>query len=110
MAYIELSPENQQITVCGELSFATAADLRREVFQYITQLPTPIKFVFAKVTRCDSAGVALVLDWIRHARQLNKTIKLLYVPQQLLAIAEVSGLTNMLPVVNCATTATGNNT
>lgn len=49
------------------------------------------------VERADSAGLALLVEWTRQARQNGQRIRFLNLPEQLLAIARVSGLDTMLP-------------
>jgi len=49
------------------------------------------------VKRADSAGLALLVEWTRQARENGQRIRFLNLPEQLLAIARVSGLDTMLP-------------
>jgi len=50
------------------------------------------------VERSDSAGLALLIEWLRVARHLNKTITFRNIPPQMHAIAQVSGLEEILPL------------
>ena len=50
------------------------------------------------VERSDSAGLALLVECLRHARQSGKTIRFFNIPAQMLAIARVSGLDEVLPL------------
>jgi phospholipid transport system transporter-binding protein len=47
------------------------------------------------VTRTDSAGLALMIQWLREANRHGIRIQFLNVPRQLLAIAEVSHLDHL---------------
>lgn len=49
------------------------------------------------VERADSAGLALLIEWTRWARQNGQQIRFINLPDQMLAIARVSGLDTMLP-------------
>ena len=51
-----------------------------------------------EVERADSAGVALLVAWMRSARQAQRDIRFLNMPSQMLNIARVSGLDEILPL------------
>jgi phospholipid transport system transporter-binding protein len=48
------------------------------------------------VTRSDSAGLALLVEWLRESELAGNTIKFVNVPAQLLSIARVCGLEDIL--------------
>jgi phospholipid transport system transporter-binding protein len=48
------------------------------------------------VTRADSAGLALLVEWLRESEIAGNTIKFVNVPAQLLSIARVCGLEEIL--------------
>lgn len=50
------------------------------------------------VERADSAGVALLVAWMRQAREKQLDIRFLNMPSQMLNIARVSGLDAILPL------------
>ena len=49
------------------------------------------------VTRADSAGLALLVDWVREARRRQIAVRFENIPAQLLALAKVSRLERILP-------------
>lgn len=49
------------------------------------------------VSRIDSAGVALLLDWTREAQRRRLDIRFDNVPEQVLAIARLCGVEDFLP-------------
>lgn len=49
------------------------------------------------ITRADSAGLALLVAWMRDAEQMKKNIRFLNIPDQMRAIATVCGLNGLLP-------------
>jgi phospholipid transport system transporter-binding protein len=51
-----------------------------------------------QVSRSDSSGVALLIEWMRQAKGRNKTIRFLNIPQQMLEIAKVSGVDKILAI------------
>ena len=48
------------------------------------------------VTRADSAGLALLVEWLRQSERNDRAITFTNVPQQLLAIARLCGLVGIL--------------
>jgi phospholipid transport system transporter-binding protein len=48
------------------------------------------------VTEADSAGLALLIEWVRAARQSNRTIRFENVPAQITALARISEVEELL--------------
>lgn len=79
------------------LTFATTPHLYLQTGEmFDTPLPR-LTFDLAGVQRVDSAGLALLLEWLREARRRSKEIRFENIPEQLAAIAKVSGLSDILP-------------
>jgi len=94
---LKLDAETGQIDVSGELTFTTVKDL----FVSAPVLFAPIASLeidLARVMRSDSAGLALLIDWMRSAKQMNKNIVFPNIPAQMLAMAHASGLDELLPL------------
>lgn len=81
----------------GELSFETVVRLLGEMRRQLDQ-GTEIQVDLQGVSRADSAGLALLVEWMRNAKALGKSIQYLNIPQQMLDIARVSGLDQVLPL------------
>ena len=50
-----------------------------------------------KVERIDSAGLALLIEWMRLARRQRMSLRFQNIPERMWAIAEVCGLEQILP-------------
>lgn len=50
------------------------------------------------VAEGDSAGLALLIEWLRAAKQLNQTIRFEHVPAQVSALARISEVEDLLSV------------
>lgn len=85
------------IKVEGELTFATVNNVSIEAQQLLESAPT-FTIDLTAVTRSDSAGLALLIDWMRMANTSNKHIVFHNIPAQMLAIANASGLDALLPI------------
>ncbi len=58
-----------------------------------------ITFDLQGISRSDSAGLALLIEWMRSARAQEKRITFKNIPPQMLAIATISGVEHILPTV-----------
>jgi phospholipid transport system transporter-binding protein len=54
-------------------------------------------FDLAAVTEMDSSCLAVVFGWMRAAKAAGKSLRLLNPPQNLLSLAEVYGVADLLP-------------
>ncbi|WP_255210709.1 STAS domain-containing protein [Methylogaea oryzae] len=48
------------------------------------------------VRRADSAGLALLVEWLAQANRLNRQLDFRHVPDQILRMAKVGGLEDIL--------------
>jgi phospholipid transport system transporter-binding protein len=85
----------------GDLSFTTVPDLRGGLDIRSADRPG-ISIDLAGVTRSDSAGLALLIEWLRESERQGKTITFLNMPAQMQSIARVCGLEGILPADNAA--------
>lgn len=82
--------------VSGELSFQTVPELDERV-DSLFEGQSRVELDLRDVQRADSAGVALLVEWAGEARRRAVEIRYLNVPGQMLAIARVSSLDQVLP-------------
>lgn len=87
------------ITLRGELTLTTVKELWENSRSFFDGQKTPLKIDLTQITQSDSAGVALLIAWVRLAHQQKREIFLISLPKQMQAIIRVSGLENLLPVV-----------
>lgn len=83
--------EEGVIRVRGELTFATVTALlaaSKSLFDDHDLL----MFDFKQVTHANSAGLALMLEWLSVGKALEIPVQFLSVPESLLAITEMSNL------------------
>ncbi len=86
-----------RLDVVGDLSFATVPGLRTASQSLFAQ-QDEIRIDLKDVVRSDSAGLALMVEWMRAAKRDGKPIQFLNMPPQMLAIARVSSLDKVLPL------------
>lgn len=88
------SKDDGCLHLTGELSMETAPGLlaQRQLFAGKDELTIDLE----GVERADSAGVALLVWWQREAHQQQRVISFQNIPPQMLAIARVSGVDELL--------------
>lgn len=82
----------------GELSMQTVPQILDEAEAVLAQADDILRVDLDNVTHSDSAGLALLINWMRRTQQLGKQIEFYHIPSQMLAIASASGLEKILPL------------
>ena len=99
MSRIQADPgDAAALRVAGELNFATVPLLLEQGNALLAgRAGARVSLDLREVTRGDSAGLALLIEWMRTARRQGSAIEFRNIPPQMLAIARVSGLDDVLP-------------
>lgn len=95
-ATIKIMDENKLI-IDGELSFATVPKLRIIGCKFITEHQN-VTFDLQHVTTQDISGLALLTALTRCAKEIGKQIHFINLPSQLLDMAKLNGLKDLLPI------------
>jgi phospholipid transport system transporter-binding protein len=89
--------EPGRVIVTGELTFASARDARQQGLLVLEGSRSErIVVDCAGLTRADSAGLAVLLDWLAWGRRKSRAISLVNLPESLLAIARISEVDGLL--------------
>jgi len=91
------SGRDGRLEVHGELSFASVPALWRECRQRCAS-GAAVDIDLAHVQRADSAGLALLVEWLREAQHSGTRLRFFNIPAQMLEMARVSGLDGILPL------------
>lgn len=78
-----------QFAVSGNLSFATVSELLKQSKPLFGDV-TSIDIDLSAVTHADSAGLALLLEWLRYGKQHSKVVHYRNLPAQLRSLAAIS--------------------
>ncbi|MBK9132386.1 MAG: STAS domain-containing protein [Gammaproteobacteria bacterium] len=98
MSEIRVDPgDPAALSVNGELNFSTVPALLERGAALLAGRAGAVRLDLGGVTRADSAGLALLIEWLRVARRNRASIEIRNMPAQLRAIARVSGLDAILP-------------
>ncbi len=95
---VEISePSSGRVVVSGELTFATARDARQlGILVLESSRAERIVIDCSGVTRADSAGLAVLLDWLAWGRRKSRVVSLENLPASLVAIAKISEVDGLL--------------
>ncbi len=81
----------------GSLTFDNVPDIWRETRALLSS-HRRLAFDLSGIQRTTSAGLALLIEWLRLARREGKALRYLNVPGQMRALIQVSDLEAILPI------------
>lgn len=84
-----------QFAVSGEMTFDTAEKILKaceEPFEEHTQIEVDL----SEITMADSAGLALLLEWVTWANHSVREIRFTGMPEKILAIARTTEVESLL--------------
>ncbi|HKQ30748.1 MAG TPA: STAS domain-containing protein [Burkholderiales bacterium] len=84
--------DNGVVTVSGRITFQTVPECLPQAAACFGRAGTDVTVDLAKVTLVDTAGVALMLEWLAQARAQRYTLTFVNLPEQLRHFINVSGL------------------
>lgn len=93
---LKIHRQNELISFAGELNRDTL--MSYSPFDMLNKCSGSVIFDMQDLTSVDTAGLAWLLQQLGVARQKNLVITLHNVPAQLLSLAEVSAVSNLLPI------------
>ncbi len=101
-----LAFSGDSMALAGEVDFASAVALQRQGDSWLRETaPAACRLDMGGVTRCNSAGTALLLAWLRTAGELGKTLRVEHPPESLIALMQLAGLDKVLKDNTLAPTA-----
>ncbi|MFZ2406828.1 MAG: STAS domain-containing protein [Methylobacter sp.] len=74
----------------GDLTFATIDKQTLKSFSFL-KAAKEITVDLSRVANTDSAGLALMIEWIKYSRQNRTQLSFKNIPEQLLNLAKLSG-------------------
>lgn len=98
MDKVEFQSEgNGAFRVQGRMNFESCPAALDDSMHLFADLPR-IELDFSGVTQVDSAGLALLVEWVGWAKRRHRDLEFRHVPAQVLALARISDVESMLPV------------
>jgi phospholipid transport system transporter-binding protein len=78
------------------LTFASVAGLRDQGLKMIDSAPEGLTLDLQAVPTVDSAGLALLIDWLGEARSRSRRLKYVQPPNALLSLARLSEVERLI--------------
>ncbi|HCS64379.1 MAG TPA: anti-anti-sigma factor [Cellvibrio sp.] len=92
-----ISIQGDTLTLSGVLDHESVLDIDQQGQQWLLESQTrEYKLDLGAITYSSSAGIALLLGWLRIAQQQQKTLQFLHMPVSMIALANVGGLEDLL--------------
>lgn len=92
-------PAGDVLVVTGVLDAESVLGLQASGAEWIMgDAPVHFTLDMAGVKYSSSAGLALLLDWLRTAAASGKQARIAHMPADMQALVHVSGLENLLPM------------
>ena len=84
----------------GDLTFASALSALGGANQVLDPQVEGVGFDLSGIKRVDSAGVALLIEWLQMARKTGCHLTFSHIPKTLYAIMQVNGVEAMVPLAH----------
>ncbi|MFT5502291.1 MAG: phospholipid transport system transporter-binding protein, partial [Woeseiaceae bacterium] len=84
-----------KFALSGQMTFGTAGEILRDSEELFEE-HTRIEVDLSGITETDSAGLALLLEWITWANHTVREIRFLETPEKIDAIARTTEVDNLL--------------
>jgi phospholipid transport system transporter-binding protein len=98
MTMVEIQRDAQgRFQLVGELTFRSIPELLQRARLLFNEADA-IEVDLCQINRSDSAGLALLVEWMRNAQRDQKSIRFLNMPTKMLEIARSSSLDQILPL------------
>lgn len=98
MINAEIKKQGNDFVISGPLSFTTVVPLWNKSLELFSG-KAGLHFDLNEVTSSNSAGVALLLEWVRFAKEYHRAIDFKNIPPQLHSIISVSGIEKLISIV-----------
>lgn len=98
---VSIEKNADQIAISGELNMQTVPEVASRMAALVAEAGTThhnLQLDLSAISRSDSAGVALLVDVLQLAKKANLEVEFYNLPEQMRAIAGISGLLDILPI------------
>ncbi|MGR9036276.1 MAG: STAS domain-containing protein [Gammaproteobacteria bacterium] len=82
-----------RIAVSGDMTFASIDKRTAKATAFLASAKE-ITIDMAGIASTDSAGLALMIEWLKYARSKRVQLRFQHVPEQLMTLAKLSGFDN----------------
>ena len=95
MSKMGIAIQQGRLIVSGDLDYSTVMLLWNQSLPLIQSL-NELKFDLTEVSSSSSAGLALLIEWIKYAKRTKKPIQFINIPEKLKSIISAAGIDGVL--------------
>ena len=92
----DITFNENRFLVSGDLNFSNVMSVYENSLNQLHHC-RELRFDFSQLRSSDSSGLALIMEWIKFARQHQKAVHFSHLSQDLMSLAKVSGLDKIIP-------------
>jgi phospholipid transport system transporter-binding protein len=86
---------NGSLFVSGKLNFGTVMEVWQQSLPLLSQCKE-LNFDFSGVSQTNTCALALLLEWLKYAKQHQKPLSFIQLPLKLKAIASIAGIDSLV--------------
>jgi phospholipid transport system transporter-binding protein len=90
----DITLQDNRLLISGDLHFSNVMSVYKKSLQQSQQCPELV-FDFSQLKSSDSAGLALIIEWIKLSREVNKPIRFTHLSDHIMSLAKAAGLADM---------------
>ena len=90
--------DNGVFALSGQMSFQTVPQFLAHTDEWLQSGSKTVTIDMQGVTLADSAGLALMLEWLQRARAAGRELVFTNLPEQVQQLIHVSGLQQVFPL------------
>lgn len=94
--HAEITIDNDVLRICGDLDFSNAMSIYQKSLEAFSSPYSMIVIDFSGVKSTNSAAVALIINWMRHAHKTDKSIMFRDLSADIMSVAKASGLDKLI--------------
>jgi phospholipid transport system transporter-binding protein len=96
-AFRLIAEQDGRFAARGPLTFATARLAREQGLQALAEAAAPaLEIDCSGITHSDSAGLAVLLEWLGTIRRAGRTLRYTHLPEGLVALGRISDVEELL--------------
>lgn len=95
---LQIKQKDNCLVLSGELDHDGVSQALKASRRWLASGSGPLQVELSGISRCESAGIALLLEWLRQARRHDRTVEFLHPPEQMRVLLKFFDLERVLPL------------
>ena len=93
--YADIHFQDNHFVVAGELNFFNVMSVYEKSLPQLKKC-SELLFDFSQVQSSDSAGLALIIEWIKYSKKSHKPIQFIHLSNAIVSIAKAAGIDSLI--------------